>query len=165
MPTTYMPTLEEVTLFDIVEIGVPPYSARGIDEVFEPIQGAGQMFRDINGTLHNLGATQFRKFQLVVTCTDMDSPPLDGIWPGDVLTIHCQTEMAYPDDTSISPARTPVSGSERIGEKAEIDGGGPDGFRYYRPALTMMVMSYQIGTADGWNDSVGVNWQLQLQEV
>jgi hypothetical protein len=157
-----MPTLAEITLFNIVGIGVPPYSARGISEVLEPIQGSGQMFRDINGTLHNLGVTQFRKFQLSVTCTDMDSPALNGVWPGDTFTVHCQTEMSYPEGST--PVRTPVTGSERIGQRAEIDGGGPDGFRYYRPQLTMMVMSYQIGTADGWED-VGVNWQLQLQEV
>lgn len=159
-----MTTLADVTLFDIAEVGVPPYSARGITEQLGPIQGAGQLFRDINGTLQDLGATQFRKYQLTVTCTDMDSPALEGIWPGMTLTIDCQTELSYLTSTG-SPSRTVVPGSSRTGLMAEDDGGGSDGFTYYRPRLTMKVMDYQIGTADGWDGNVGVNWQLQLQEV
>jgi len=160
-----MTTLSDITLFDIVEIGVPPYSARGITESFAPIQGAGQLFRDINGTLQDLGATQFRKVQLTVTCTDMDSPALDGVWPGMTLTIECQTEMSYRSSTGGTPAHSVVSGSSRTGLLAADDGGGDDGFTYYRPTFSMKVLDYSIGTADGWDGNVGVNWQLKLEEV
>jgi len=155
-----VPSLSDVTLFDIAEIGVPPYSARGITENFG-IEG-GQLLRDINGTLQDLGATQFRKLTLTVTCTDMDSPALDGVWRGRTLTIDCQTEFSYK--TGGSPERTVVPGSSRTGMLASADGGGADGFTYYRPRLTMKVADWQTSTGDGWGN-VGVNWQMQLREV
>ncbi len=140
------------SIFDIAEIGIPPYSHRGISETLEPL--AGQMFRDINGTLHDAGADQFRKYKLTVTCTDMDSPALDGVWPGRAMTVDCVSELCYRDGTDAEAGRTAVPGSTR----------SADGFVFYRPRLSMRVVSYTKGTRDGWGGK-GVAWQLVLEEA
>lgn len=144
--------MSENTLFNLVGIGMPPYSARGITQTLEPIQGSGQMKRDINGTLVDLGATQFRKYQSSVKCTDNDSPALSGIWPGMTVTVECIPELCYQDATSEGAERTVVSGSSRTA----------DGFVWYRPQLTMKVASYRINT-DEYGAACG--WSLDLLEV
>lgn len=144
--------MSESTLFNLVGIGMPPYSARGITQTLEPIQTSGQMRRTINGTLEDLGATQFRKYQSSVTCTDMDSPALSGIWPGMTVTVECIPELCYPDVTSEGAERTVVSGSSR----------SENGFVWYRPQLTMKVAGFRIGT-DEYGASC--NWSMDLIEV
>jgi hypothetical protein len=140
----------ETTVFDIDEVGVPPYSARGVTQTLEPI--SAQMRRTINGDLVDLGATQFRKYRSTVTCTDMDSPAIDGIWPGMTINVSCIPELAYPDATGSSPEKPVVSGSSRTA----------DGFVFYRPKLAMKVTGLRIG-----KDEYGAacNWQMSLEEA
>jgi hypothetical protein len=147
-----MVTETDPTLLRLSPIGIPPYSARGISETLEHIEAAASMRRTVNGTLVNLSAAQFRKYRATISCRDMDSPALDGVFPGQQLTVDCITELVFLDGTDASANRTAVSGSERE----------ENGFNYYRPQLTMMVESYRIDT-DEWGAAVG--WTMVLQEV
>lgn len=69
-----------------------------------------------------------------------------------ILTVDCVSELAYADTTDAEPERNVVEGSEYTEE----------GFVYYRPQLTMMVMDYRTS----YNEyGVEVNWSLELEEV
>lgn len=147
--------MTEVTLLRLDPIGVPPSSARGITQTLEPIDSAGQLARTVNGTLVDLSDTNFRKYQSTITCTDQQQPALDGVWPGMVLTVDCVIELSYLTATG-SPSRD-------IAETTDDEGTRTDGsFTFYRPRLTMMVVSYQTGV-----DEYGcaANWTLSLAEV
>lgn len=140
------------TLLAIAEIGLPPYSARGISQTLQPIEGSGQMRRTVNGVLVDLSAAQFRKYRSTITCTDMQHPALDGIWPGMTLTVDCVAELSYQDATDATASRTVVSGSQYTS----------GGFVFYRPRLTMKVVEYRVS-----HDEYGaeVAWTMELEEV
>jgi hypothetical protein len=78
-------------------------------------------------------------------------PPLDGIWPGLVVTVDCMKELSYKTAGG-SPARAVVPDSSRT----EGD------YTFYRPRLTMMVLAYNMS-----EDEYGAvnSWSLDLEEV
>lgn len=131
--------------------GFPLYSARGITQTLAPIAQTQQLVRTVNGALHDVSLAAFRKYTSTLTCTDMRSPKLDGIWPGQQLTIDCVSELSFPTIGG-SAAKTIVPGSERV----------EGAFTFYRPRLTMRVVNYSTET-DEWNAQV--NWSLELEEV
>lgn len=132
---------------------VTPYSARGLQQTLEPIAASGAFRRSVNGTLVDLSVPELRKYRSTITCADQEVPALDGVWPGQVLTVDCVAELSYPGDSSGPAAgRSIVPGSERV----EGD------FVFYRPRLTMMVMAHSVQT-DEYGAAVG--WSLDLEEV
>jgi hypothetical protein len=143
--------MADTTLLVLAEIDIPPYSARGISQTLTPVSGAGNLRRTVNGALVDLSASQFRKYQSAITCSDQDSPALDGVWPGMSLTVDCVTELCYKTAGG-SPSRTVVSGSSRV----EGD------FTFFRPRLTMRVVDYRVAT-DEWGAEIG--WSLDLSEI
>lgn len=132
--------------------GVPPYSARGLRQSLTPIEASAAARRTVNGTLVDLSASQFRKYASRITCRDMTAPALDGIWPGQILTVECVAELAYEDTTDGAAQRTAVAGSQRT----------EAGFVFYRPQLTMMVTGFETDF-DEWGAECG--WTLDLEEV
>lgn len=141
------------TLLAIAEFDIPPYSARGVSQTLRPIGEAAQLARTVNGTLTDLSVgIAFRKFQSTISCTDMDHPAPDDIWPGMQLTVSCITELKYRDTTDGAAARPIVSGSER----------SEGGYVYYRPRLTMRLVDYRVDT-DEWGAATG--WSMDLEEV
>jgi hypothetical protein len=92
-----------------------------------------------------------RKYKSTISCTDMDSPALDGIWAGMPLTVDCVPELGYLTAGG-SPQRTVVSGSSRTS----------GAWTYYRPRLDMMVVNYTTGTDEY---GAAVAWTLDLEEV
>ena len=132
-------------------IGVPPYSARGASQTLEPIQAAQQMRRTINGELIDISRAEFRKYRSTISCVDQQPPAVDGVWPGQVLTVGCISELSYRTAGS-TPSRNMVAGSSRT----EGD------YTFYRPSLTMRVVAFSQDT-----DEYGavVSWSLQLEEV
>ena len=132
-------------------IGVPPYSARGASQTLEPIQAAQQMRRTINGELIDISRAEFRKYRSTISCVDQQPPAVDGVWPGQVLTVGCISELTYRTAGS-TPSRNMVAGSSRT----EGD------YIFYRPSLTMRVVAFSQDT-----DEYGavVSWSLQLEEV
>lgn len=140
-----------LTLLSISGIDVPPYASRGLTQTLEPIDQAKQTRRTVNGTLKDISAAQFQKYKSTITCTDQQSPGLDGVWPGQQVTVDCVSELSYLTSGG-SPERSVVSGSSRT------DGN----WTFYRPQLVMRVISYSIQT-DEYGAAVG--WQLDLEEV
>lgn len=138
------------TLLVLTGIGIPAYSARGINQTLEHISSAGFLARTINGALRNFSSEQFQKYQSSISCTDQTAPANEGIWPGQLVTVECVAELCYP--VGGSPSRGFVSGSERT------DGD----FIFYRPILDMMVLSLTTQT-DEWGATV--QWQMNLEEV
>ena len=132
-------------------IGVPPYSARGASQTLEPIQASQQLRRTINGELIDISRAEFRKYRSTISCVDQQPPAVDGVWPGQVLTVGCISELSYRTAGG-APARPVVAGSSRT----EGD------YTSYRPSLTMRVVSFSQDT-----DEYGaeVSWSLQLEEV
>jgi hypothetical protein len=139
------------TLLVLTGIGVAPYSARGLDQSLQPIDGAGQLRRTVNGALVNLSETQLRKFTSTISGSDQLSPAVNGIWPGKTVTVDCIAELCFPTSGG-APDRSVVSGSSRV----------EGAMTYYRPQLSMMVTDWQLK-----RDEYGaqVSWTLELEEV
>jgi len=141
------------TILVLSGIGVPDYSARGVTQTLEPIAGAAQQRRDINGTLHDLSDPLFQKYRTTISCTDQAPPACDGVWPGQVVTIDCVSELCYNSSVSGgTPQRSVVSGSSRtVGS-----------FTFYRPQLSMQVTNFSTQT-----DEYGATcaWSIDAEEV
>jgi hypothetical protein len=139
------------TLLVLSGVGVPPYSARGLTQTLEPIEASTQLRRTVNGALVDLSYEPFRKYKSTISCQDYEPPAVDGIWPGQVVTVECVAELCFPTATG-SPARPALTGSERT------DGD----FTFYRPVLVMRVAGFSLS-----RDEYGaaVSWQLQLEEI
>jgi len=135
----------------ITGLEVTPYSARGLTQSLDPIPQAINMRRTINGTLVNVAASEFQKFRSVITCNDQAVPAIDGIWPGQTVTVDCVAELSYRTSGG-SPAKTVVAGS------TYTDGD----FTFYRPQLTMMVINY---TTEKDEAGAVVSWTLELEEI
>jgi hypothetical protein len=141
------------TLLVITGIGIPDWAARGLNEVRTLIDQAFIGERTTNGKLVNTAAPQFQLYRLEISCTDVRAPAFDGIFPGALVTVSCVGELSYP--VGGSPQRSVVSGSSRT----------ENGFVFYRPQLSMMVVGPQspmVGTAEWAGD---VNWRLILEEL
>jgi len=142
---------DATTLLSLSGEGVPPYSARGLTQTLEPIPAAANARRTVNGELIDTSVEELRKYQSTIQCNDQQAPAFDGIWPGQILTVDCVSELAYKTSGG-SPSRTVVEGSSRV------DGD----YTFYRPQLTMMVVNW-TASKDEWGAQVG--WTLALEEV
>lgn len=139
----------ELRLFGI---GVPPYSARGLSQSFEPIDMAQQIARSINGRLMDLSYAPMRKYKSTVSGSDQTPPACDGVWPGQLVEVDCIFELCHADGQPFG--RAPVDYDEAIRVSA--------GFVFYRPHLEMMVIGFSIDT-DEYGAQVG--WKLELEEA
>jgi hypothetical protein len=140
------------TLLTISGFGSMLYQARGLTQTLEVIKQANQQNRTINGVLLDISNPIFRKYSSKITCTDIDAPPLDNIWPGMTVTVDCAATLCYPTGRSGSPARTEVSGSSWT----------QGAFTFYRPVLTMLVGNPTEHFEEWKSDVV---WSLDLEEV
>jgi hypothetical protein len=141
--------VQQGTLLQIVGLGISLYSARGCTQTYAPIPAAKALRRTINGDLIDISFSQFDKFQSEITCRDMKSPALDGVWPGREVTVYCIAELVVASGQPIT--RQVVAHSDYV----------EDGFYHYRPILDMRVVDYQVG-AEEW--AASVNWKLTLEE-
>lgn len=144
--------MPDTTVLTITALGLPPYSTRGASQTLQPIDAARSMRRTVNGTLVDLSVSELRKFRSTISCTDQQPPAFNGIWPGQTVTVDCISELAYEDATGESADRTAVSGSTRT----------EGSFVFYRPQLTMKVMSFRTDT-DEYGAECG--WTIELEEV
>ena len=145
-------SLSNDTLLQISGLGTMLYQARGLTQTLEVIGAAKQQERTINGVLKDISNPQFRKYISKVSCTDNTAPPLDNVWPGMTVTVHCAAELCYVTGNPGSPARPEVSGSSRT------DGS----FTFYRPIMEMLVVNV-TQHLDEWKAAIG--WDLELEEV
>src|ERR1041385_2763919 len=139
------------TLLMLNGLGVPAYSARGLTQTLEPIEASAQLRRTVNGALVDLSYEPFRKYKSTISCSDQEPPAVDGVWPGQVVTIECVVELCFVTATGTA-ARPAVTGSQRVDSE----------FTFYRPVLTMRATGFSVS-----RDEYGaaVSWQLQLEEI
>lgn len=140
----------EGTLLVLEGMGVTLYSARGLTQTLTPIAEATALERSINMELINFSDDESKLYASKITCTDQNVPAIDGIWPGDQITVSCVCELSYP--TGGSPSRTVVAGSSRT----------EGSFTFYRPQLEMTVTGLSILNPE-YDASVG--WELDLEET
>jgi len=98
MPLTTTPPY---TLIAIDAIDFTDYAVRGITMTMTPIDQAKNLARDCLGNLVDISVAQFQQFKVSITCTDNDAPELDGIWPGQDITITCLPRMNGTSDTPL----------------------------------------------------------------
>lgn len=153
-------TTNSFTLLRLSGNGVPPYAARGLTQTLSPVALSEQSRRTINGELRDVSDPIFRKFASTISATDVDPPAMEAQWPGTILVVDCVAELAKlgvfeepTDDPTEAPfERDYVLGSVRVA----------DGWTFYRPRLTMMVLDYSP-SYDEYNRQV--QWTLNLEEV
>jgi hypothetical protein len=138
------------TLLILDGIGVPLYSARGLQQTLAPIAAAANLRRTVNGSLRDVSFEPFRRYGSRISCTDQRAPAVDGIWPGMAVIVHCVEELCYP--VGGMPQRSEVSGSSRT----------EDGFVFYRPVLNMLVTTLTMQIDEY---SADVQWSMDLEEV
>jgi hypothetical protein len=140
------------TVLTISGLGGFQYQARGLSQSLKVIKQTQQQFRTINGALRDLSNHAFRKYESEIACTDINAPPLDGLFPGMVVTVQCAAILSYKTGNSGSPWRNAVSGSEwSLGE-----------YTFYRPELEMMVIDLDENFEEWKSD---FQWKLKLEEV
>lgn len=144
------PYVNPSTVLSISGNGVSPYSARGLTQTLDPIPQASQLWRTINGGLIDVAAEQFRKYSSIISCTDQNTPALEGVWPGMELVIDCATTLSYPTDGG-APTRIVVPGSSYV----------EGNYTIYRPRLTMRVVNF-TRQEDEWGATTA--WTLELEE-
>jgi hypothetical protein len=141
------------TVLELTGIGVVPYSTRAATQTLEPIaQAAANIYRDVNGNLHNAGGTQFQKYKSTISCTDQRPFAVDGVWPGKLVTVSCIATLAYESGSDAEPQRQASTG----GDFTE------GGWTFYYPVLSMMVVGFSVQTDEYGAD---VSWRMDLEEV
>lgn len=80
------------TLLVIDDITISDYASRGIRMSLQPT-GSGQLDRDVNGTLHDLTLSQFRKRRAVISCDDQEAPVFTNVWPGKTVQVTLIPEL------------------------------------------------------------------------
>lgn len=141
------------TLLVISSFGNMLFQARGLTQTLEPIPGATQLERTINGKLLDISAHQFRKYQSKITVPSEVYPtPLDGIFPGQQVTVDCAVSLAYVTGSLGFPKRAEVSGSSWA----------ENGYTFYRPSLIMLIKDVST-QFDEWKNVV--SWSIDLEEV
>ena len=141
------------TLLAISSFGNMMFQARGLTQTLSVIGEATQQERTINGTLVDISAAQFRKYASKINVpSEVYAPPLDNIFPGQTVTVHCAVTLAFVTGTPGLPNRPSVSGSSWT----------ENGYTFYRPLLTMMVKTVET-QLDEWKNVVG--WSVELEEI
>lgn len=139
------------TVLTITVLGFQ-YQARGLAQTLVLISQQKQQARTINARLRDFSNHAFRKYGSTITCSDINAPPLDGLFAGNIVTVECAASFGYKTGNLGSPWRTPVAGSEWTE--------GPMSF--YRPTFEMMVLDLEE-TFEEWK--AAYNWKLTLEEV
>jgi hypothetical protein len=128
------------------------YSSRGLTQTLEPIGASNNSRRTINFGLVDLSFAASRKYKSSIKCRDQHPPALDGIFPGQVLTVSCVAELSYLTSGG-TPAKTVVSGSSYV----------VGNYTFYRPQITMMVKAPPTISIEEYPGQS--SWSLELEEV
>lgn len=140
------------TVLTISGLGGFQYQARGLAQTLSLIKGLAEPVRTINGGLRDISNPTFRKYASEITCTDINAPPLDGLFRGMIVTVGCAAVLGYRTGNAGSPNKPQVSGSSwSLGAMT-----------FYRPLLEMMVMDLSENFEEWKSD---FQWKLSLEEV
>lgn len=86
------------TVLSLTGITLRNYSARRLKLQSSPID-PGELAFDVNGDLHDLTMTQFRKMSFTLTCEDTDAPELDDVWKGKEVTMVTLPRSGFAVDS------------------------------------------------------------------
>ncbi len=142
----------DFTLLVVSGPGVAPYSARGLQQTYDPINEAVHLERMVNGELEDFSAPQFRKYRSKVSCTDHNTPALSGVWPGTIVEVECVQEMSFKTDQPGDQEREAVIGSVRV----EGD------YTFYRPKMTFRFRGFSVSGQEYLHE---VAWSFDLEEL
>lgn len=85
-----------------------PYATRGIQMESSPIDGAGDIARDVNASLLDWSNEDFRKLRAKISCSDQESPGFaemssasDAIWPGSVFDVTFLPQLGSADAVTL----------------------------------------------------------------
>jgi hypothetical protein len=136
----------------MVGVGVPAYSARGLQQSIAPIDQATSMKRTVNGSLKDISFSGFRKYKTTISGTDQRPPNFDGKWPGLEVIVDCIAELSFTPDEGETMQREAVPGSVRTEGAHTV----------YRPRLTVRLVSLSIN-----QDEYGaqIDWSLDAEEI
>lgn len=142
------------TITDLTISGedMPPYAVRGVRMTIEPIDEAANLHRAVDGSLIDFSASQMRKVAVKLTCSDVQAPAFQALWPGTALTIDLPGEIAYKTSGGAA-AFSVVSGSART----------EGSYSFYRPQLAVKVTrpwSYEFDELAG-----DYAWTLECEEA
>lgn len=158
--------------------GFPPESARNCVQELYPIPN-GEFKKSINGNLLFLESTERKRYKSVISCKDINSPIIDGIWIGSSISVGCIQNLWQSiniGETKIKLIRPPVSGSVAVVNNT----GTPIKFNLlddeinletthqekifvcFRPWLSMKVIDFSLETNE-WGMSGG--WKIILEEI
>ncbi|MDR0677207.1 MAG: hypothetical protein LBF57_00835 [Holosporaceae bacterium] len=158
--------------------GIPPQSARNCRQELFPIPN-GEFKKTVNGNTLFLETTERKRYRSIISCKDVNSPIIDGIWVGSQINVGCIQNLwqgLNPGETKISLVRPAVAGSvcavNNFGDKIKfklIDN-EVELYREYqerificfRPWMIMQVVNFSLET-DEWEMSGG--WKLTLEEI
>lgn len=160
--------MTDTSVLVLTGVGTPPYSVRGATQSLKPISGSTELRRTVNGALEDLSASEMRKYQTTISCTDQQPPAFAGMWPGNLLVVDCISELAVALD-HVSEAVTEGSTEdlttiESLLEREAVPGSLriEDGFVIFRPRLHMRVTGFAVDR----NEYTASNgWSVDLEEV
>lgn len=141
----------DFTVLRIAGDEVPPYSARGVTQTLDPIDAASKLERAVNGQMVDFSIPAMRLYKSRISCSDKNTPAVDGLWPGVVITVECVATLCYPTAEPWKKQRTSVVGSEWTSGN----------FTFYRPVLTMVCTGWNISEDE---TSARVSWTYDLEE-
>jgi hypothetical protein len=139
-----------LTMSDGADV-MPFYSARGMKQTLDPIGASNVQRTTVNAQRVNLALSKFKKYQSVISASDVRPPMREDIWPGRIVTVGCAYLLFYATSGG-SAARTPVSGSQFI----------EGNFTFYRPTINFMIGAPQ-GNFEEWE--AGMSWSIPMVEV
>lgn len=159
-------------------IGLPPESARNCVQELYPIPN-GEIKKSINGNILFLEATERKKYKSIISCKDINTPIIDGIWIGSQINIGCIQNLwqaINPGKQSIQLIRPAVNNSvcaiDKFGNPVEFTIDGDEVtltkthderiFICFRPWLTMKVIDFSMETNE-WGMSG--SWKLITEEI
>ena len=156
------------TVLDLVELGIIPQSARQLGQTLTPDR-AGSLRRLANGELKARMRPSLRKFRSTISFSDTYPPAFNGVWEGDVVTVHCASEISgKAGETFVRPHvegsviwRNALGDVIPSGADEAVAPSGATNFTF-RPTITFMVEGWDLDT-DEWGAVVSST--LNLREV
>jgi len=158
--------------------GLPPFSARGCEQVLIPIT-QGDFHRNVYGELIYLGDDTHTKYKSVVKCSDKAAIATNGLYRGRELELGCIQRLWQKfeeNQRDIRLDKLPVGVSifayddenqeitimHSQGKSVQLQTPHTKGYICYRPLLNVRVVQYSLSTNE-WGVRVG--WEMECEEI
>lgn len=150
--------------FEIVDVGQVAGSHRGIRQEIRPIVN-GKLRRKLSGRAYSTARPQFNLFQTTIYFDDVHPPALAGLWPGQIVTIHCAARLPQALAIGEAPIRPQVPGTlihlDAAGRQV-AEGDPAAKFYNFCPILTGMVEPWAVMDAE-WD--AAAQSDITIQEL